>query len=44
MKLKPMSPGDAAWFHMDGPVNTAVITSIMLTRTPVDFEAVKRLY
>jgi WS/DGAT/MGAT family acyltransferase len=44
MKLKPMSPGDAAWFHMDGPVNTAVITSIMLTRTPVDFDAVKRLY
>ncbi|HTN50386.1 MAG TPA: wax ester/triacylglycerol synthase family O-acyltransferase [Burkholderiaceae bacterium] len=44
MKLKPMSPGDAAWFHMDGPANTAVITSIMLTRTPVDFEAVKRLY
>jgi WS/DGAT/MGAT family acyltransferase len=39
-----MSPGDAAWFHMDGPVNTAVITSVMLTRTPVDFEAVKRLY
>ena len=44
MKLQPMSPADAVWFHMDGPVNTAVITSIMLTPTPLDFDAVKRLY
>src|SRR5512134_4168236 len=44
MKLHPMSAGDAVWFHMDGPVNTAVITSIMLTRTPLDFEKVKRVY
>lgn len=44
MKLQPMSAVDAAWLHFDGPVNTAVINSIMLTRTPLDFEKVRRLY
>ena len=44
MNRRPMSPGDAAWYHMDGPVNTAVITSILLTNTPLDFEKVKRVY
>jgi len=39
-----MSPGDAVWFHMDGPVNAAVITSILLTRTPLDFDQVRRVY
>jgi diacylglycerol O-acyltransferase / wax synthase len=44
MSRRPMSAGDAVWFHMDGPANAAVITSIMLTRTPLNFEAVKLLY
>jgi diacylglycerol O-acyltransferase / wax synthase len=44
MKRQPMSAVDAAWYHFDGPVNTAVITSIMLTSTPLDFEKVKRIY
>lgn len=44
MKLQPMSPVDANWYHMDGPANTAVITSIMLTPAPLDFEKVKRVY
>jgi WS/DGAT/MGAT family acyltransferase len=29
---------------MDGPANTAMITSILVTRTPLDFEQVKRVY
>lgn len=44
MKSQPMSPVDAAWFHIDGPVNSAVITSIMTTRRPLDFERVKDVY
>lgn len=39
-----MSPVDAAWYHFDGPVNTAVITSLVLTRRRLDFEKVKALY
>ncbi|HQR21870.1 MAG TPA: wax ester/triacylglycerol synthase family O-acyltransferase [Burkholderiaceae bacterium] len=44
MSRRPMSPGDAVWFHMDGPVNTAVITSILVTQAPLDFEQVQRVY
>ena len=44
MSRQPMSPGDAVWFHMDGPANTAVITSILLTGTPLDFDRVRRVY
>ena len=44
MSRRPMSPGDAVWFHMDGPANTAVITSILITTAPLDFEKVKRVY
>ncbi len=44
MSRRPMSAGDAVWFHMDGPANKAVITSILLTKTPLDFEKVKRVY
>jgi hypothetical protein len=39
-----MTPVDAAWYHIDGPANTAVITSIALTRKPLDFDRVKALY
>jgi len=44
MKSHPMSPVDAAWYHFDGPVNTAVITSVVLTRRRLDFEKLKALY
>ena len=44
MSRRPMSPGDAVWFHMDGPANTAVITGILITTAPLDFEKVKRVY
>jgi WS/DGAT/MGAT family acyltransferase len=39
-----MSPVDAAWYHMDGPANLALVTGILLTREPLDFERVKALY
>ncbi len=44
MSSHPMTPVDAAWYHFDGPVNPALITSIVLTRTPLDFARVKRVY
>ena len=44
MSRHPMSPVDAAWLHMDGPANPAVITGILLTRRPMDFGKVRTLY
>ena len=44
MKSHPMTPVDAAWYHIDGPVNPAVIPSVLLTRKPLDFEKVKAVY
>jgi WS/DGAT/MGAT family acyltransferase len=44
MKSHPMAPVDAAWFHIDGPVNPAVITSIALTRKPLDFDRMQAVY
>jgi WS/DGAT/MGAT family acyltransferase len=39
-----MAPVDAAWYHMDGPVNFAQVTGIVLTQRPLDFETVKAVY
>ena len=39
-----MTPMDAAWYHIDGPVNFAQVTSILLTGKPLDFAKVKALY
>ncbi len=44
MTSHPMTPVDAAWFHIDGPVNSAVVTSVLTTREPLDFERVKSVY
>lgn len=44
MTLHKMTPVDAAWFHMDGSANLAVVTSVAITRTPLDFGKVKALY
>ncbi len=44
MALHPMAPVDAAWFHMDGPANFALVTGILLTREPLDFEKVRAVY
>jgi WS/DGAT/MGAT family acyltransferase len=44
MTTHPMSPVDAAWYHMDGPVNLAMVTSVMLTKAPLDFDKVRTAY
>jgi WS/DGAT/MGAT family acyltransferase len=44
MSLHKMAPVDAAWFHMDGRANLAMVTSLALTGKPLDFEKVKALY
>lgn len=44
MALHPMAAADAAWYHMDGPANPAVITGLLLTKTPLRFDRVRSLY
>jgi WS/DGAT/MGAT family acyltransferase len=44
MAAHPMAPVDAAWYHIDGPVNFAMVTGILLTREALDFEKVKAVY
>lgn len=44
MALHKMIPVDAAWFHMDGSANLAMVTSVALTREPLDYDKVRALY
>ena len=44
MATHPMAPVDAAWYHIDGPVNFAMVTGILLTRRPLSFEKVKAVF
>lgn len=44
MAHRTLSPVDAAWYQMDGPANLAVITGLMLTRQPLDFDQVRARY
>ncbi len=44
MALHPMSAVDAAWFHMDGPANTAMATGMLLTKKPLDFARLREVY
>ena len=44
MARHAMTPIDAAWYHIDGPVNFALVTGILLSREPLDFERVKAVY
>ena len=44
MTTHPMTPVDAAWFHMDGPVNLAIMTGLILTCEPLDFKRVRAIY
>ncbi len=39
-----MSPVDAAWYHMDGPENLAMVTGVLLTKKPLDFAQVRAIY
>jgi WS/DGAT/MGAT family acyltransferase len=44
MKTYPMSPADAAWFHNDGPANLAITMGVVLTKRPLDFDKVRKIY
>jgi len=44
MTTHPMLPADAAWYHMDGPANLAMVTGILLTKEPLDFAKVRAVY
>jgi WS/DGAT/MGAT family acyltransferase len=44
MKTTPMSAADAAWFHNDGPANLAIVMGVVLTKKPLDFAHVRRIY
>jgi len=44
MTTHPMSPADAAWYHMDGPANLAMVTGIALTKERLDFKKVRAVY
>jgi WS/DGAT/MGAT family acyltransferase len=44
MALHRMSPMDAAWFHMDGPANRAMVTGLLFTTGPLAFERVRDLF
>jgi WS/DGAT/MGAT family acyltransferase len=36
-----MNPVDAAWYHMDGPCNPAIVTSLLLTAKPLPFDKLR---
>ena len=44
MTTHAMSPVDAAWYHMDGPANLAMVTGVLLTKKPLDFGQVQAVY
>jgi diacylglycerol O-acyltransferase / wax synthase len=44
MAAHPLDPTDAAWYHMDGPANPAIVTGILLTKRPLDFAKVREVY
>jgi len=44
MNTHPMSPVDAAWYHMDGPANLAMVTGVLLTKKPLDFDRVRAVF
>jgi WS/DGAT/MGAT family acyltransferase len=44
MSVYPMDPVDAAWYHIDGPANLAMVTAVLLTKQPLDFDRVREVY
>lgn len=44
MSTYQMDPVDAAWYHIDGPANLAMVTAVMLTKQPLDFDRVREVY
>jgi WS/DGAT/MGAT family acyltransferase len=43
MASYPMSAVDAAWYHIDGPANLAIVTGIALTKQALDFGKVSKI-
>jgi diacylglycerol O-acyltransferase / wax synthase len=43
MSTEAMSPLDAAWYHMDGAANPALVTGVALTAQPLDFTRTRHL-
>lgn len=44
MTIHAMNPIDAAWYHLDGPANLAMVTGVMLTLEPLSFDKVRTVY
>ncbi len=44
MSTYPMDPVDAAWYHIDGPANLAMVTAVALTKQPLNFDRVREIY
>jgi len=44
MSTYPMDPVDAAWYHIDGPANLAMVTAIALTKQQMAFDRVREVY
>lgn len=44
MPTQPLDPVDAAWYHMDGPANPAVVTAVARSARPMDFGKVRRAF
>lgn len=44
MKTDPLTAEDAAWFHSDGPANLAIVMGVVLTKKPLRFDRVCKVY
>ncbi len=44
MSTHPMDPVDAAWYHIDGPANLAIVTGVALTKKRLDFAKVREVF
>jgi len=44
MSPQPLDPVDAAWYHMDGPANPAVVTAVAVTVRPLEFAKVRAAF
>jgi len=43
MATHPMNPVDAAWYHLDGPANPAVVNALITTERPLAFKRVRKV-
>src|ERR1043165_8901637 len=40
-RTDPMASADAAWLHMESPTNLMVVTGLMLSDEPLEFDRLK---